>query len=164
MALPQAISETISIAQAEGKPSTVKCYQGLEGVKQAYLDTLDIAENTTIYAFLNPDRVDPSIYEWLTTEYVRLRVEKKIFAHVFISNGAGSAKTEQYLKKDTGELRETHMVESFDHPFECEVDIIGYTVFFINYNPKETLMAVSITDPMIVKTIKSFYLHYLWKM
>jgi hypothetical protein len=123
-----------------------------------------LSSDQALYAFLNPEEVHDELYEWLTTVYVKERIKRGIIAHVYISNGKESLRAKKYMESDEAEKRVTHFVEDFGKPFECEVDIYGDKIAIINYNPKGELVGILIHHPVITATIKSFYLHYLWKM
>lgn len=157
------VAANAEISLTEGKAPIVSMYSGVEGIKHIYEDTLTLPNTEAIYAFLNPSSVDPTIYKWLTTEYVKARVEKGIFANVFVTGPKNAQEVETYKNGDTTELRKTFIVEDFDKPFECEVDIYGDKIALINYKPNE-LYGIIINNATIVSTIKAFYLHYLWKL
>lgn len=155
---------SVVIAETESSNSEVQYFVGLDGVKQAFLETLDLPEGEMIYAFLHPDSVTDELYEWLTTTYVTKRVEKHLFAHVFVTDHGGSQRVVKYKELDDSEKRQTHIVDAFDFHFESEVNIFGKKIaFFVTHDP-EKYRAIIITNPTIVSTIKSFYLHYLWKI
>jgi len=143
---------------------SVRVFEGIDGIKQIYLDTLSLPPESTIYAFLSPDSVHPDIYSWLTTEYVIKRKEKKLFAHVFVTSDIPSTNIAAYTAKDADEYRQTHIIPTEKTAFSCEIDIYGDKVAMINYNPNGKIMGVIIDHPMIAQTIKSLYLHYYWKL
>jgi len=152
------------IKSSKGDNPLVQVYKGIEGIKEVYKDTLTLAPEDHLYAFLNPDNVHPDIYNWLTTDYVKERVEKNIHAVSFVSSKEKGSQGEAYKVNEKAELRETHFVDDFDFPFESEVIIYGGKIAFINFNPKAELVGIIINHPTIYETVKSFYLHYLWKV
>jgi sugar-specific transcriptional regulator TrmB len=164
MNLQKVVADAVDLYTPTSSGPVVSVYSGIEGIKEIYLDTLKLSGDQMIYAFLNPEEVHKDIYSWLTTEYVKERVKRGIAAHVYISGKKDSDHAAKYMASDEAEKRTTHYVEDFGKPFECEVDIYGDKVALINYNPKDELMGIIIHHPIIVQTIRSFYLHFFWKM
>jgi hypothetical protein len=164
MDIDQAITGAINILPKGGQKPIITYYSGIEGIKKIYIDTLNLPAGEVIYAFLNPNEVHDALYNWLTSEYIAQRVKNGIQAHVFITDKHDSPRVARYKKLDDKENRITHIVESYNKPFECEVDIYGGKIAFINYNPKAEIMGIIINHPIIASTLKAFYLHYLWKI
>ncbi len=162
MNIQKVISDAVAVYSKTSKEPIVTVFNGVEGIKSIYLDTLSLTPDQTIYAFLNPQDIDEHLYEWLDTFYVKERVKKNIAAHVFISSST-SAKSKKYLESSQEEKRTVEIVEDFGKPFECEVDIYGDKVALINYNPKGEISGMIIHHPVIASTIKSFYLHFFWR-
>lgn len=146
--LPQLTSSYIKAVE---KP-VVTIYEGIEGLKQMYEDTLN--EGKIIYSLLQTAEVDPTMYKWLTTTYIRKRIQLKIPAKVIVASGKWA---EQYQEKDETEFRETVLVSNTIFPIQHELVIYGDKVGFINYKKGESLLGVLITHPQIVKTMKAFF-------
>lgn len=164
MNIQKIVSDAVAVYSKTSKKPIVTVYSGIEGIKAIYMDTLTLSSNETIYALLNPEDIHPDILEWLKSYYIPERIKKNIDAHVFISNPKHLPLTAEYRKHDEERKRVTTFVEDFGKPFECEIDIYGDKVAMINYDPKDELGGIIIHHPALVRTIKSFYLHYLWKM
>lgn len=146
--LPQLTS---SYVMAVEKP-VVTIYEGIEGLKQIYEDTL--TEDKPIFAVLQTAEVEPEIYQWLTKSYAKMRVKKNIPAKVIVASGKWSA---SYIQKDKKELRESIIVPSEKFPFKHEVDIYGDKVAFINYKKAEALIGIIIKHPQIAQTMKAWF-------
>ena len=146
--LPQLTSTYIMAVE---KP-VVTTFEGVEGLKQMYEDTLN--EGKTIYSLLQTAEVDAAMYKWLTTSYIRKRIQLKIPAKVIVASGKWS---DEYQKKDELELRETVMVPSDTYPIQHELVIYGDKVGFMNYKKGESLLGVLITHPQIAKTMHAFF-------
>ncbi len=156
------VSDAVEVYSKTSKEPIVTVYNGIEGIKAIYLDTLALTPDQTIYAFLNPEDIDDELYKWLNDVYIKERVKRGITAHVFVSN-KDAPKSKKYLESSEEEKRIVQIVEDFGIPFECEVDIYGNKVALINYNPKGEISGMIIHHPVIANTIKSFYLHFFWK-
>ncbi|HAR38059.1 MAG TPA: hypothetical protein DCS09_05485 [Porphyromonadaceae bacterium] len=135
----------------EDKP-TVQVYEGVEGLKKIYLDTLQTAK--PIKAVLQTAEVDPTLYTWLTQVYTKERVAKKIPASVIVASGKWS---ETYQNKSSEELRETVLVSGDKFPFQHEVDVYGTKVAFINYKKGQPLIGVIIDNKNIADTMCAWF-------
>jgi sugar-specific transcriptional regulator TrmB len=148
MILPQMTSSYIMAVE---KP-IVTTYEGIEGLKHMYEDT--VKEQKTIYSVLQTAEVDPALYKWLTTTYIRKRIKLQIPAKVIVASGKWS---EEYQKKDEAEFRETILVPSDRFPIKHELVIYGDKVGFINYKKGESLLGVLVNHPQIAQTMKAFF-------
>lgn len=146
--LPQLTSSYIMAVEQP----VVRTYEGVEGIKHIYEDTLK--EGQPIYAVLQTAEVNQAVYTWLTNVYVKKRVHQKIAATVIVASGQWS---DEYRSQDEKELRTTRMVPSTQFPFEHEVDIYGDKVAFINYKANESLIGIVIHHPQIAKTMKAWF-------
>lgn len=61
-------------------------------------------------------------------------------------------------------LYSARYVDPKEKPFVGEVSIFGDNVAFINFSSKQKMYAVVIEDASFAQTMKSFYLHYVWKL
>jgi len=163
MDIQKIITEAVSIQAPNSTKPIITFYSGIEGIKNIYLDTLTIPPGEAIYAFLNPETTDPKIYSWLTEYYVKERIKKGIFAHVFVTGDQNSEKLKKYKEDDVVEKRTTYVVEDFGQPFRCEINIYLDKVALIDYTPNGEVIGILIQNETIASTLKAFYLHYLWK-
>lgn len=146
--LPQLTSQYITSIE---KP-VVTTYQGIEGLKAIYEDTIKVGE--PIYAALNNDDIEPSLLRWIKNIYVKKRVQAHIEAKVIISSGSMS---ENFLQRDAKTLRETREVAAATFPFPHEVDIYGDKVAFIDYRKGGQLIGIVIHHPQIAVTMRAIW-------
>lgn len=130
----------------------ITTYEGVEGLKKIYQDAL--IDKKEIFGVLQTHEVDPELFKWLTTVYVKERVKLQIPAKVIVSSGEWA---DQYESRNEKELRTTVRVPDIKFPFEHEVDIYGDKVAFINYKKGEKLMGVIIKNPQIARTMKAWF-------
>lgn len=130
----------------------VQVYEGLDGLKKIYQDTLK--EKKDIYAVLQTAEVNTELFKWLTGTYAKQRAKNKIHAKVIVASGKWST---DYQKKDIEEYRTTKVVSSTSFPFQHEVNIYGDKVAFINYKKGEELLGVVIKHPQISHTMKAIF-------
>jgi sugar-specific transcriptional regulator TrmB len=127
-------------------------FEGIDGLKKIYEDTLQ--EGKPIYAALTTEKIEPTLFRWITNVYIKKRIEKKIPVKVIISSG-GWADT--YVKKSEKELRETRLVSAKAFPFAHEMDIYGDKVAFIDFREGKTLIGIIIHHPAIAQTMKALW-------
>lgn len=130
----------------------VKVFEGVEGLKKIYMETLEDAQ--PILSFLQTQEVDPEMYKWLTTKYVEKRAAKKIPAKVIVASGKWS---KEYKEQDIKEDRFSKIVDSTKFPFQHEVMIFGDKVAFVNYKRGENLIGIIIHHPQIAQTMKAIF-------
>jgi sugar-specific transcriptional regulator TrmB len=146
--LPQLTSDYIKAVE---KP-IVTTYEGLDGLKQIYQDTID--EGATIHAFVKLTQVDPQLRDWLDSPTGYQRVKHGIAARVIVASGQD---TKDYVKQDDHALRTTRIVPYQQFPFQHEVDIYGNKVAFINYQADQPMIGIIINHPQIAKTMEAIF-------
>lgn len=131
------------------KRPTIRIFEGVEGLKDLYLETLKQTE--PIYALVGPDDPDPELYKWLTGTYGKKRAKAGIWAHVVAS---GEKKAEEYVSKNKEELRNAILLDDSDFPMSGEVDVFGNTVAFMSYRSDELIGAL-IESPALATSLRS---------
>lgn len=135
----------------EAKP-IVTFYEGIEGVKKVYKDTLK--ENKDIDALVQTSKVNGDIYDWVTKQYAQSRVEQNINVKAIVSSGE---KTNKYIELNKKELRETKIVSSEKFPFEHELNIYGNKVAIINHRAGTEPFGVIIDSKVVSQTFRSWF-------
>lgn len=130
----------------------VTTYQGVDGLKKIYEDTLKVGE--PIYAALTTNAVEPLLFSWLTKTYTKKRIEAKIPVKVIVASGGWA---EHYVKRNEKELRETKLVSEKSFPFQHEVDIYGDKVAFIDFREGGSLIGIVIHHPEIAQTMSALW-------
>lgn len=130
----------------------VTYYEGVEGIKKVYRDTLK--EKREILALVETSEVDPNVYGWVTKEYVKQRVKNDIKVRAIASSGS---KTAIYTGLNKEELRETKVVSSEKFPFKNEINIYGNKIAIINHKKGERLMGVIIDNKSVAETFRSWF-------
>lgn len=146
--LPQLTQAYITSVE---KP-VVTIYQGVEGLKKIYEDTLSVGK--PICAALSTENVDPELFKWVTTVYTRKRIAAKIPVKVIVASGGWA---EEYVSRNKKELRETFLVSKELYPFQHEIDIYGDKVAFIDFKKGGSLIGVVIHHPLIAQTTSALW-------
>ncbi len=128
------LPELESIYNVLSSKPRVFFYQGLEGIKKIYEDTL--REGEEILAFTGYGKLDPELKKWLHKYYIPLRVKKNVYAKVI----APSTKSAKSLKKlDKKHKREIVIVPEREFPFTIELNIYTNRVAIMSFTSKEML-------------------------
>ncbi len=135
----------------DAKP-VVTYYEGVEGVKKVYLDT--IKEGKEIYSFMQNADIDPNFREWLKNVYVQDRVKFNIRAKVILASGDFA---EDYIKKSKDLLREVKIVPNKKYPFQIEANIYGDKVAFMNFKSKSDPLGIIIENKDLAQTLLTFF-------
>ncbi|MFA7654113.1 MAG: helix-turn-helix domain-containing protein [Candidatus Magasanikbacteria bacterium] len=142
-----ALPELLGLFNLPAHKPKVKFYEGVEGIKTAYQDILDMGE--TIYGFSDYEKMFalmPTDYLWT---FPAGRVEKKIKFYCIAQDGPMG---QQVKQKDKTQLRETRLVKT---DFETEINIYGNKVAMMSF--RRPGAAVIIEDSAIAKTLKSVW-------
>lgn len=142
---------SMSYTASTEKP-VVRVFEGLAGLKEIYEDLLKT--NQPIFAILQAAEVEPALYEWLTTKFVKKRVKVKIHVKAIV---ASSRTSREYLKKSPKEYRIARLVDSKKFPFQHEIDVYGDKVAIINYKKGEPLIGMIIHHASIAQTMKAWF-------
>ena len=129
----------------------MRFYEGLEGVKRIYEDTLK--EGKTIYAFEDYGLMIEELREYVET-YVPRRVAKGISAKVITPENPDCT---TFRKKDKQSLRETKFLSKNLFCMEIEINIYGQKTAFFSTNDKEEMFAVILESQTIANSMKTIF-------
>jgi len=104
-------------------------------------------------------KVDPVIYDWVTTHYVKDRTRNQISVKAIVTTGDN---TPIYTERDKAELRQTKVVSKSNFPFEQEINIYDDKIAIINHKAGEKLLGIIINDPSTATTFRSWF-ELTWK-
>lgn len=135
----------------------IKYYEGLQGIKRVYEDTL--SEGETIYAFEDIGEFSPELKTWLYDNYIPRRVEKEIFAYVITPKNPDNV---SYRKKDKTAHKETRFVPKANFPIDIEINIYDEKTAFFSHKPEEMFAAI-LESKSIANSMKSIF-NLCWKI
>lgn len=146
--LPQLASRHNTLG---GKPR-VYSYDGVEGVKRVYEDTL--IEQLPIRTFLQVVDIEPAIAHYLLHSYVPRRVRRRIHVKNLVS---GTKRESEKILPDRGADRENRFVDRKLFPANIEVLIYGNKAAFISYKAGGPAMGIVIESGEIAETMRSLH-------
>ncbi len=150
--LENSINEITSAYNLTQNQPGVRVFEGIEGVKQVYMDTLN--EGKEILAILKPGDFDPTLVRWLDTYYTKNRASRGIHAKVIV---AKDRKSEHYLERDKKELRTTAVIPANKFKLGTEVNIYGEKVAFITFPKQKNLIAIIIHNKLVSDTMRALW-------
>ncbi|MBT6034624.1 MAG: hypothetical protein HOA84_03345 [Candidatus Jacksonbacteria bacterium] len=126
----------------------VRFYEGTEGLKQAYEDTLSSHE--TIKAYANVDEIHKTLPGYFPKYYQR-RTEKKIKIQAIFSDNQKSRERKSFDKQES---RETALIPEHEYPFSPEINIYDNKVMIASWKEK---LGIIIESKEIAEAMKSIY-------
>ncbi len=153
----RALSKLKSIHNPSTALPKVRFFEGIEGIKKVYEDTL--LEGETIFAFHNVEYIHPELETFLANDYVFRRKDSGIEAFVLATM---SQKNSNYKYLDEKFLRQTQLFPEDMAPLETEVNVYGNKVAICSYQENE-MFGFIVESSAIAKTIKSVF-DFCWKM
>ncbi len=130
----------------------VRFYEGEEGIKTVYEDTLKF--KGPIRAFLTVDTIPEEIKNFLMGEYMPALLKKKIRSEIIAGD---SERARRYQERDSKYLRKTVLVKPRNYPFETEIALYGKDrAAFISFKEGD-LTAVIIENQAIHRTLSGIF-------
>lgn len=144
-----------SIYNVKGVKPKIRFYEGIEGLKECYLDTLKYHGEILALGSEHAARV---LGDWLIS-YVNERVRKKIYLKAIVANSELVQK--EFLSKDREQMRLSKIIDPKKYPFSIEINIYGHQKVFL-MSPNEQIGLI-IEGQEIHKTMKSMF-ELIWNL
>ena len=150
------LPELLSITNALAYKPKIQYYEGMQGIKNIFEDTLSAKEELLGYTNLTDlPKVIPEDY---LRDYVKRKMKKNIKTRMLspISKDALTYLKRYYPKGFDPILVEIFFVNPKEYMFEYEINIYGNRVSVVSLNPDE-LMGLIIESPVYAKTQRSIF-------
>jgi HTH-type transcriptional regulator, sugar sensing transcriptional regulator len=149
--LKRMLPELLSIANTIDKKPKIRYYEGIDGIKEVYKDTLKY-EDRELLAWVAEVAVEAFDEKFLNEFYISKRLEKKIWVRAI-------APDLPYMQKfkglDQASLRTTKLVDATMFPFEVEINLYGGSkIGIMSFQEK---LGLIIESAKIHKTLKSIF-------
>lgn len=150
------LPELFSITNALSYKPKIQYYEGVEGIKNIFEDTLS-AEGEMI-GYSNLKDIPQIISEEYLRNYARRKIEKKIKTRMLspLTADALAYSKKYYPGNFDPNLVEIFFINPKQFPVEYEIMIYGNKVSIVSLNPKE-LMGMIIESPLYAKTQRSIF-------
>lgn len=152
--LGEMLPQLRSLYNIKGIKPKIKFYEGKEGLRQVYADTLNYGGE--ILAFASEDVVKTLGMEW-ANDYLQKRVKKEIRVRIILPKTELIEK--EFNPKDQKQLRSSKLVNPKKYPFSVEINIYGYQKIALMSAREE--MGIIIEGKEIYNTLKLIF-ELLW--
>lgn len=142
--------EFLSLISSNRQMPKVKYFDGIDGIKKIYEDTLQTGEDKFAYSCVF-EIEDNELRNWLD-EYVCRRVKKGIKAQAIFPD---TPEARKHVKNDKKYLRESKLVPQKDFPFKSEINIYGNKIASICLT--KPYYGVIVESREIVETQRSIF-------
>ncbi len=146
----QILPELLSISNAILKKPKIRYYEGVEGMRQVYEDTLKYPDQELL-GWVSEKALSVLGKKFLYS-YLASRMQKKIWVRAIATETSEMAK---YAEEDVSSLRKTRLVAKDDFPFEVEVNLYGKRNIAIMSFEEEFGMIIE--SEKMWKTLKSIF-------
>ncbi len=143
--------ELMSIANALEKKPKIRFFEGDEGIKEVYLDTLNYP-GEELLAWVTGEAVKSFDQSFLNEYYLPQRIKKKIWVRAI---AVDDEVMRQYKESDQKFLRKTKLIPSKEFPFVVEINLYGGNkIAIMSFKEKISLI---IESQKIYTTLKSIF-------
>jgi len=118
--LKNIMPELLSITNLIDKKPKIKFFEGEEGLREVYLDTLNYPDKP-LWAWLTEEAIQELNTDFVD-HYLSQRVKKKIYAYVIAPD---TPEIREYRSKDREFLRTTKLQKTQNFSVEVEIDLYG---------------------------------------
>lgn len=154
--LKKAMPELMAMANLVDRKPKIKFYEGLEGIKEVYMDTLHFVEAEALFWV-----AEESFYEFdksfLFDYYHPSRLKKKIWSREIASE---DPITKDYQKDDVQNLRKTKILPSAEFPLDVTICLYGKDRVGVMSFEEE--IGLIIQSKKIHTTLKSLF-EFMWE-
>lgn len=130
----------------------VQFFEGVEGIKQAYEDTLKNNEGRVLYDFTGTD----AVFKKMGKDWVEYYVKKRTALGIKCFDIAPNSDWSQKSKRRDVEFNRVTKLLPAEFIFDTEIDLYDNKVAIFSFS-KEQPIAVIIEDEQIAKTLKTLF-------
>lgn len=150
--LIEALPVLASLYNAGATRPKISVYEGIEGIKTIFEDTLLLPQGTETYAYASYTDIRSHLGDYIL-DYIKRRVEKGITQRAIVEDSP--LVREEILKNDQKELRKTRLVNKDQFPLPLDqINIYGNKIFIASFTD---MVAILIESAPIAKAMKSIF-------
>jgi len=138
-----------SVYNVRGVKPKIRFYEGIEGIKEVYNDTLNYRGE--LLAFASEDVVKILGNDWVT-DYVRKRAKNSLHARAIMP---ASEIVSGYAAKDPEHLRTSKLIDPKKYPFSMEINIYGHSKVSLMSSKEKLGLVIESTE--IYNTMKLIF-------
>ena len=154
--LKKILPQLLSITKLIDKKPKIRYFEGDEGIKEVYKDTLNYPDQELL-AWVSPEAITKFDIVFLNDYYLPQRIKKKIWVRAIAPQ---TKEMEEYKGLDEKSLRKTKLVSEKRFPIEVEINLYGKDkIAIMSFDDKIGLIVES---RKIYNTLKSIF-EMLWE-
>jgi sugar-specific transcriptional regulator TrmB len=143
--------ELLSVANAIDNKPKVRFFEGTEGIKEVYKDTLHYPDQELL-AWVAEEAIQAFDLEFLEKYYLPRRVEKKIWVRAIAPD---VAEMKGYKEVDEKSLRKTRLADNQLFPLNIEINLYGKNrLAFMSFEEK---FGMIVESQRMHETLKSIF-------
>lgn len=145
-------ADLIAIYRMQGLKPEVEVYEGIEGLKKVYNDTLNTVGEILVVNQIS--RYNKNFLDWVVSEYVPARISRNIKVRA-LSEEAESAR--RHMGSKEHELRATRHLPFGKFKFRMEIMIYNDNIGFLNIETGSPLVAIVIRSKQMAETLSALF-------
>lgn len=149
--LKRMLPELLSIANFLDNKPKIRFYEGKEGIKEVYKDTLHYPDQELL-AWVAEEAIEAFDEAFLNAYYLPRRVEKKIWVRAIAPD---VPLMQQYKGQDISSLRKTRLIDAKRFPLDAEINLYGRNKIAIMSFSEQTSLIIE--SEKIFRTLKSIF-------
>ena len=150
-ALGTMLPELLSVANTLPRKPKVRYYEGIEGIKEVYRDTLEYPDQELL-AWVSEEAGVSFDIDFLNHIYLPGRIKKKIWVRAIVPD---IPLMREFLGEDRATLRTTKAMDHDRFPLDVEINLYGRRrVAFMSFREQSGLI---IENESIYRTFKSIF-------
>lgn len=145
------LPELLSLANFLDNKPRIRFYEGTEGIKEVYKDTLRYPD-LELLAWVAEEAIEAFDEKFLNDYYLPRRVEKKIWVRAIAPD---VPYMQQYKGQDIPSLRKTRLLDAARFPLDVEINLYGRNkIGIMSFSEKIGLI---IESERIFRTLESIF-------
>ena len=148
--LKSGIGELLTLYRMQGMKPKIEVFEGLEGIKRIYIDTLEIGKEVLVYNRMY--RFDKELLNWNKDYFIPQRIKKKIKVRAIVT-----AEKVGFEHMPSEKFRETRFVPYEKFPLRIENLIYGDKICFLTVEAGGPLVAILVESKQIAQAQRALF-------
>lgn len=148
--IKQGAVDLMALYSLQGLKPNIEIYEGYEGIKRVFKDTL--VKNQEIMVYNQVSKYDQKLLDWVTNEYVPLRVKNNIGVRAIVIEEEGDV-----MQSGKNVLRKTRYVPKDRFPFKIEGFIYGSKISFCTTEKGGPQVGIVIESKQIADNMRALF-------
>jgi len=156
--LQQILPDLEALKNTSANKPAIRIYEGIEGIKQVYLDMIKKPGEISVLAAPRP-LIAKTILDFLSNDWKPLRLKNKIFLRRVNINESGEVRRDFTKEEFPNKLETVKYLPANNYPFSVGIYLYRQKIAFVSFHESE-LVAIVIRSPEINRTMKMIFEMY----